>query len=356
MKKNFLFLLLLLLSIIIPAGRVSATETNPNDKHYIYNIDNEEIGYFTGDPSNAALSISRFDIKCTPYSKTAKTICSISGIDIHTRKKANTELAVSGDNAEYLFVYLEGNTLDIRYWGKSDYISGVLNITLSDELTFSLPYTANKVDFKEIKRYYPPKTTVKTKMVGYVEKVRYTSSNKKVATVNKKGVVKTKKEGHSVITAITPCGKTSVVVNVTKDKKMYKLLKKTEKILYTWSYDQSRRGQKGYYDCSSLVWRVYNQYYSIKFGTSSYGTTFSEYPWCKNNCKEIKYKKNKYDYLPGDIKFDFDENGNTFHVETFSNYVFCGYNKKGKPILSPWWYFEGDQVYSSKVYRPTARK
>ena len=76
MKKNILFLVLFLLSVIAPVSKASATDTryvNPNRKHYIYNVDDDVCGYFTGDPANASLSISRFDIKCTPYNESFKT-------------------------------------------------------------------------------------------------------------------------------------------------------------------------------------------------------------------------------------------------------------------------------------------
>lgn len=41
-----------------------------------------------------------------------------------------------------------------------------------------------------------------------------------------------------------------------------------------WKYSQAKRGQTGYYDCSSLVWKAYKPYTKINFGSAAYpGTT-----------------------------------------------------------------------------------
>ncbi len=40
------------------------------------------------------------------------------------------------------------------------------------------------------------------------------------------------------------------------------------------------------------------------------------------------------------------------HVEIFKGYNFCGFNKKGKPIVSEvWLWYEGDYHQPDKVYR-----
>ena len=78
-----------------------------------------------------------------------------------------------------------------------------------------------------------------------------------------------------------------------------------------WTYSQPKRAQNAYYDCSALVWKAYQPYSKINFGTSYPGSTKSEAPWCRDHGKLMKggfsYKKmQKMQLNPGDIVINQD--------------------------------------------------
>lgn len=86
--------------------------------------------------------------------------------------------------------------------------------------------------------------------------VKYKSSDKTVATVTKKGKIKAVSEGSCVITAKVN-GQVTLKIKVTVGKKYtLKAVFAAEKLLGS-AYSQKFRMSPGYYDCSSLVWRVY---------------------------------------------------------------------------------------------------
>lgn len=188
------------------------------------------------------------------------------------------------------------------------------------------------------------------------KKVRYSSSNKKVATVSKTGRVTAKKAGWALITATDGESKTAYVVNVARNKKMLSLLDQARKIRHEWVYNQGKRAQKGYYDCSSLVWRVYKQYYNIDFDSSSPGWTGSENTWCKKHAKKVK--PTGMNMQLGDIQFLKDK-GKIWHVQTFAGYSCTGFDANGKPKYYANWIFglgRSKESKSSLIYRPTERK
>ena len=176
--------------------------------------------------------------------------------------------------------------------------------------------------------------------------IKWSSSNKKIATVNKKGVVKAKKIGNVVITAKINGKPVGCAVSVTT-KQLQNVCKRATYIGTHWSYSQAKRTQDGYYDCSSLVWKAYTQYAGLNFGSSSYpGTSATESAWCRDNNKMISggytYKKvEKMQLNPGDLIFKSTDLGNpyntTYHVEMFTGYTCLGYNSKGKPIVTSLW-------------------
>lgn len=94
------------------------------------------------------------------------------------------------------------------------------------------------------------------------QKVVYKSSNKKVASVSKDGVITGKKNGDCHITVKVYVSDTDIIkltCNVTVGtKKSVLAVKEAEKVLGA-TYSQEKRMQKGYYDCSSLVWRSYKE-------------------------------------------------------------------------------------------------
>lgn len=77
-----------------------------------------------------------------------------------------------------------------------------------------------------------------------------------IASVTKDGKVKGKKLGTTWMN-IDVDGKTFYILLVVQKGKMYKVVKYAADQIGVAQYSQEKRMQKGYYDCSSLVWRSY---------------------------------------------------------------------------------------------------
>ena len=200
---------------------------------------------------------------------------------------------------------------------------------------------------------------------GYSGKVTWSSTNSKIASVTKNGVVKGKKIGNVVITAKIGDQRVGCAVSVTTAA-LKKVCARGTYIGTNWTYSQEKRAQSGYYDCSALVWKAYKQYTKIDFGSSSYpGTTKTESAWCRDHGKMIKggysYKKvEKMQLNPGDIVFKSGDFANpyttTYHVEMFTGYICTGYDSEGKPIVSTMWAGRGigyDIEEGELLARPT---
>ena len=87
--------------------------------------------------------------------------------------------------------------------------------------------------------------------------VTYKVDNPKIASVSSKGVVKAKKIGTTYVT-INVNGKEMIAPIVVQKGKMYTVVKYAANQIGKAKYSQAKRMKKGYYDCSSLVWRSYN--------------------------------------------------------------------------------------------------
>ena len=151
--------------------------------------------------------------------------------------------------------------------------------------------------------------------------ITYTSSNKKVATVNSSGVIKAKGTGYSAVTAHVDGAALTVSVNVGTKKGAKAVLNAMKAEGAT--YSQARRMSKGYYDCSSLVWRSYKPT-GIVFGDRKYAPVAAdEARFCvkhkKTVSKKARTKLNKL--LPGDLFFfSGARNGrykNIYHVAIY---------------------------------------
>ena len=97
------------------------------------------------------------------------------------------------------------------------------------------------------------KQIIKVTGINSKSKVIYKSSKPNVATVTAKGVVKAKKTGYSTVLVSVDGASYTVAVNV-GSRKAVKAVMNALKVEGA-TYSQARRMQKGYYDCSSLVWR-----------------------------------------------------------------------------------------------------
>lgn len=186
----------------------------------------------------------------------------------------------------------------------------------------------------------------KLKITGCTKGIQWSSSNKKVVTVSKKGVVKGKKIGNAVITAKIGGKPVGCAVSVTTST-LKRVCERATYIGNHWTYSQALRTRPGYYDCSALVWKAYAECAGFTFGNANYpGTSATESAWCRDNGKMIKggytYKKMKNMKLyPGDLVFKSsnprDPYRTTYHVEMFTGYACTGYDAKGKPVVTSLW-------------------
>ena len=173
--------------------------------------------------------------------------------------------------------------------------------------------------------------------------IKWSSTDKSVAKVNKNGLVRAKKSGVAVITARIGGTTFGSVVNVTTPEKI-SVIKKARKIAENGVYDQGKRMIEGYYDCSSLVWKAYKTI-GLNLGASGYAPVAAdEAKYLDNTNKRVgKFSEKTVQGLkmqPGDLVFfeGFDNNRylNIYHVEMFTGYYYAGmYN--GKPyVLCTW--------------------
>ncbi len=172
-------------------------------------------------------------------------------------------------------------------------------ITLSCSITVTDPKV--KKDFyvavKGVKK------TIKLTGINNASKVSYSTSDSRVASVDENGVITTKAVGYAAVIVSADGANITVSVNVGK-KKGVKAVKNALKAEGA-AYSQARRMQKGYYDCSSLVWRSYAPL-GIYFGDKHYApVAANEAKYLVKHKKKIAAKNiNELNKLrPGDVLF-----------------------------------------------------
>ena len=199
--------------------------------------------------------------------------------------------------------------------------------------------------------------TKKLKVKGYSGKIQWKSSRPKVASVSGKGKVRGKKEGNTIISAKIGDIRLGCVISVTTAKKK-KVIRCAQRISSTGQYSQPKRMLKGYYDCSSLVWRSYSKY-GVKFGASSYAPTAAgEAEYLARRHKLLKggfSQKNasKLKFKAGDLMFETGaSNGRykgIYHVEMIIGYEFYGWDERNKPVVAVKWANRPDGHYGYGV-------
>ena len=184
--------------------------------------------------------------------------------------------------------------------------------------------------------------TKKLKIKGYSGKIQWKSSRPKVASVSGKGKVRGKKEGNTIISAKIGDIRLGCVISVTTKKKK-KVIRCAQRIASISQYSQPKRMVKGYYDCSSLVWRSYSKY-GVKFGASSYAPTAAG---------EAEYLARRHKLLKGDLMFETGaSNGRykgIYHVEMIVGYEFYGWDQRNKPVVVVKWANRPDGHYGYGV-------
>ena len=173
--------------------------------------------------------------------------------------------------------------------------------------------------------YKGEKTTLKTK--GFpAGTIKWSSSNKKVARVNKKGIVTAKGYGAAIITAKVGTSKITYLVNVSY-KKAIKAIRYANKN-HNASYSQAKRMQEGFYDCSSYAWRSYNSAGMNVGPLPEWAPTAADMAaWCTDSGYMIASGVvDTSDLLPGDLIFLCGENNGRYngiyHVDLYhGNYT-----------------------------------
>lgn len=184
--------------------------------------------------------------------------------------------------------------------------------------------------------------------------VVFTSGNNKVATVTSKGIVRIKKTGFCPIIVDVDGARLIVSFNA-GNKKAVKAVNNAIKVEGA-IYSQARRMQKGYYDCSSLVWRSYKGT-GMYFGDRHYApVAANEAAYCVRTKKNVPVKYiNKLNKLNvGDLIFYSRDikNGrykNIYHVAIYTGQQASTYGDKiytyGRIVHA-----DGSRVSQSSLY------
>ncbi len=247
----------------------------------------------------------------------------------------------SNDNM-YTYCYIKTSDNSFHIFGyHNTFGTNDITFTIGDQvLKFRL--ITKKISLKGVGDSYL-KTGKKKKLSisGYSGKITWKSSNKKIATISSKGVVKAKKEGSVIIYATLSNGtKFGTVINCLSAKRL-KIVKRAIYIGKHWKYSQSKRMSNGYYDCSALVWKAY-KYGGKKLVSGSYAPTAANIgKWCVKHKKVPKGKVStniqKMKYKPGALAFGTGaKNGRyrgIYHVEMFVGYKFGGFDSNGKAYV-----------------------
>lgn len=165
------------------------------------------------------------------------------------------------------------------------------------------------------------KAILKLKGLNSESNVKYSAVNGSIASVSGKGVIKSKKYGFTLIKIEVDGAVLSASVNIGTKKGVKAVLNalKVEGAVYS----QARRMQRGYYDCSSLVWRSFSPV-GATFGNRRYApVAASEANFCvtRNKSVPVKYVNKLNKLRPGDLFFfKGKKNGrykNIYHVAIY---------------------------------------
>ena len=187
---------------------------------------------------------------------------------------------------------------------------------------------------------------------------RWNSSDSKVALVRPDGSVEGRKIGNAIITGVEKNKgyRVGCVVSVTSEANARAIMRGKE--IAQGTYSLGRRMQKGYYDCSSLVWRAFVQE-GINFGVPLGGyapVAGTEAQYLERQGKILSTWKQKdmekLKYLAGDMMFRTNTGNGHYrginHVEIIAGYEVYQYDKKGKPIVRCVW-VNRDPEYSYTI-------
>jgi hypothetical protein len=232
----------------------------------------------------------------------------------------------------------------------------IVTLTINDKV-FTVTLNIIKVGINKTTLLLATKKTARLKTTGITSGVKWSSTNSKVVKVSSSGKITAKKNGNAVIKAVikTDDGDFTMgcAVSVVSPKR-YKAVKKGISIAKTGTYSQPKRMQKGYYDCSSLVWRAY-KYSGTSLLSSTYAPVAADLgKWIVQKKKKVKgglsYKNVQSMKLnAGDLMFETGENNGRYkgiyHVEMITGYNCIGFYSDGTPELVLTWASRSDGAY-----------
>lgn len=242
------------------------------------------------------------------------------------------ELALTGLQPESKVTMTTSNSSVAEVWEYSNSIyavnKGTATITCEIDgvrLSYKVTVTDPQINVQLLPIVKGKKTKIKVTGTNKNSKISYQSSSTSIAKVDKSGYVIGNKAGSTSI-QINVDGKVMFVPVSVGSSKVIGALEYAMKAIGT-PYSQDKRMEKGYYDCSSLVWRAYHSA-GVDIGNKYWAPTAADMAkTLVNNKKAIAYKALPVEKLqPGDLLFfaktDGTSNGrykNIYHVA-----IYCG--------------------------------
>lgn len=242
--------------------------------------------------------------------------------------------------------------------------SGVLYFTLNNkELSLNISVATVSINKKSLLIVKKKKSTLKIK--NYPQKVNWMFTKKKIVKISSDGEVRAKKIGNTV--AYAKVGNEYVGCAISVVSKRIKTVVKAAYKIGKGKYSQPKRMKKGYYDCSSLVWRAYKKA-KIKLVNKYYAPVAADlakyYVKKKKIIKGGRSSSNitKMKLRPGDLYFcKGKKNGRykgIYHVEMFTGYACVDVNAQTGITILPKWATVPDGYYYDKsiMVRPVKQK
>lgn len=258
------------------------------------------------------------------------------------------------------FLDITRNVITIQAWNTG---SGRITFTLNNKQLYLdikvVKISINKTSLLIVKK---KKSTLKLKK--YSGTVKWKTTNKKVVSVSSKGVVKGKKTGNALVYAKVKGQYFGCAVSVIT-KKMKTIVNKAYS-LGRGKYSQPKRMKKGYYDCSSLVWRAYKKG-KIYLGNKHIAPVAADIAkyFVRTKKRRIKGGHSKSNIAKmklrvGDLFFcEGNKNGRyrgIYHVEMFTGYRCLGIDSSGRARIVARWATAPDDYYlkiKQLMVRPT---
>ncbi|MCR5791913.1 MAG: Ig-like domain-containing protein [Lachnospiraceae bacterium] len=296
----------------------------------------DEAGILTGNNQGAtelAIHINYEEDEETLRIPVTVTDPSLEMARVILRKNENISLPLLGiTEGSNISIALKGTKCNMYSWNGQLEINGkatgaeTVKITV-DGKVLSLVVRVINPYFKTESLNLSKGASKQVKIYGYYDKkktVKWKSSDKKIATV-KNGLVKGKREGIALITATVEGMELEMRVCVIK-KSINKSLSRARSIVKTSEYSQDKRMKKGYYDCSSLVWRALKPA-GFDFGSKYWAPTAADMAkYARKHYKVIAKKpvKNMDKLLPGDVFF-YGGTKNGRYLGIFHTAIYGGY-------------------------------